>query len=58
MSDKVIKGMACSLSIIDIWCIDVKHQVNYLTQDIRLISTGNISADNNIDDENQRYISG
>jgi hypothetical protein len=58
MSGKVKKGMACELSIIDIWCMDVKHQENYLKQDIRLISTGNFSTENNIDDENQRYISG
>jgi len=58
MSGKVKKGMACGLSIIDIWCIDVKHQLNYLTRDIRLIGPGNNSIENNIDDQNQRYISG
>ena len=58
MSGKVKKGIACGLSIIDIWCIDIKHQVNYLKRDIRLISTGNISTEYNIDYENQRYISG
>jgi hypothetical protein len=58
MSGKVKIGMACGLSIIDICCIDVKHQANYLTRDIRLTDPGNSSIENNIDAQNQRYISG
>jgi hypothetical protein len=58
MSGEFKTGMACGLSIIDIWCIEVKYQVDYLTRDIRLISTGNFSTGNYIDDENRQYISG
>jgi hypothetical protein len=53
MSGKVKTGMACGLSITDIWSIEIKYQVNYLTRDNRLISTGNISTENNINDENK-----